>query len=113
MSTPDTFTAKSPDAFAARHPELLAQLRAVLSQYPQVKAAYLFGSYARGDERPDSDVDVYVQIDHSKGQFGLFELYDLNADVSNAVATKVDIVTSMRGLLLEYASDDLTLIYSN
>ena len=66
MSTPESITARPPDAFAARHPRLLRQLRAVLAKYP-VKAAYLFGSYARGDERPDSDVDVYVEIDRSQG----------------------------------------------
>jgi predicted nucleotidyltransferase len=30
----------------------------------QMKAFYLFGSRARGDHRPDSDVDVAVFLDH-------------------------------------------------
>ncbi len=112
MPSSDSFTARSPEAFARRHPELLCQLREVLAKYP-VKAAYLFGSYARGDERRDSDVDVYVQIDRSKGSFGLFELHNLHEDLKQATNKEIGISTAMEGLLLEYAADDLTLIYSD
>lgn len=35
-------------------------LRAALAEVPGVKAAFLFGSLARGDAREDSDVDVLV-----------------------------------------------------
>ncbi|MBI3268305.1 MAG: nucleotidyltransferase domain-containing protein [Planctomycetes bacterium] len=37
---------------------LVAGLRTTLSVYPELAAAYLFGSTARGDARPDSDLDV-------------------------------------------------------
>jgi len=30
--------------------------------HPCVKAIYIFGSVARGDYRPDSDVDIYVEV---------------------------------------------------
>jgi predicted nucleotidyltransferase len=35
-------------------------LRAALADVPGVEVAFLFGSFARGDPRPDSDVDVLV-----------------------------------------------------
>lgn len=38
----------------------LAPLVALFSAEPGVQAVWLFGSRARGDERPDSDVDVAV-----------------------------------------------------
>ncbi|MEJ7672458.1 MAG: nucleotidyltransferase domain-containing protein [Chitinophagaceae bacterium] len=31
-----------------------------------VKEVYLFGSYARGDAKEDSDVDLIVEIDDTK-----------------------------------------------
>ena len=37
-------------------------LVAYLAAQPDVLAAYLFGSYARGDARPDSDVDLAVLL---------------------------------------------------
>lgn len=42
--------------------ELVEELRAVLADVPEVAFAYLFGSHARGDARPDSDVDVAVML---------------------------------------------------
>ncbi|MCY4026436.1 MAG: nucleotidyltransferase domain-containing protein [Acidobacteria bacterium] len=49
---------------------LAAPLRSVLAHrlrdHPMVRAAWLFGSRARGTERPDSDVDVAVLIDDAR-----------------------------------------------
>lgn len=36
------------------------QLRVVLSAFPQIELAVLFGSFARGQQRPDSDIDIAV-----------------------------------------------------
>jgi predicted nucleotidyltransferase len=38
--------------------ELVQQLAAVLREYPEIAAAYLFGSVVRGDQRPESDIDL-------------------------------------------------------
>lgn len=37
---------------------MLSQLTALLSRYPQIKLAILFGSQATGNVRPDSDIDL-------------------------------------------------------
>lgn len=39
--------------------EVLAEIRAVLAKYPLAKAV-VFGSRARGDHRPNSDIDIAV-----------------------------------------------------
>ena len=35
-------------------------LRAELSRLPEVRAAYLYGSRARGDYKPQSDIDIAI-----------------------------------------------------
>jgi predicted nucleotidyltransferase len=41
--------------------DLIAELRALLVAYPEpVACAYLYGSTARGDAKPSSDVDIAV-----------------------------------------------------
>ena len=40
-----------------------------------VLKAWLFGSFARGEEKPDSDVDLLVMFDHST-PIGLFDLVE-------------------------------------
>ncbi len=42
---------------------LLQRLAAVLAERPEVCEAYLFGSRARGEEQPHSDLDVAVYVD--------------------------------------------------
>ena len=61
---------------------------------PVVKA-WLFGSYARGEETPDSDVDILVALDYSQPVglrfFGMYE------DLKDLLGRDVDLV-SERGL---------------
>jgi uncharacterized protein len=40
--------------------DTVSQLSVVLSEFPQIELAVLFGSIARGRERPESDVDIAV-----------------------------------------------------
>lgn len=35
-------------------------LRAELHRFPEVRAAYLYGSRARGDYKPQSDIDIAI-----------------------------------------------------
>lgn len=44
------------------HWSTLAQLRTALRTEPGVRAAVLFGSLARGDDRAESDVDLLVEL---------------------------------------------------
>lgn len=39
-------------------------LQELLAVYPEVKLAILYGSFAKGTERPDSDIDLAVAKDH-------------------------------------------------
>ncbi len=36
--------------------------------------AWLFGSYSRGEETPESDIDILVDYDRSEGKISLFKM---------------------------------------
>lgn len=55
-----------------------------------VKSLALFGSTARGDARPDSDVDLLVEFDRP---VGLFAFLDLKNYLERLLARPVDLVT--------------------
>lgn len=56
-----------------------------------VEHIYLFGSYARGDAKPDSDVDLRID----KGQLrGLFQLAGLQIAFEDRLGTRVDLLPS-------------------
>jgi predicted nucleotidyltransferase len=58
------------------------------SRYPIHRLA-LFGSWARGDAREDSDVDVLVEVD---GSIGL-RFVDLADEIERALGRHVDLVS--------------------
>jgi hypothetical protein len=51
----------------------------------------VFGSVARGDERPDSDVDFLVDLEPGRS---LFDLGGLHADLESLLGRPVDLVTA-------------------
>jgi len=51
----------------------------------------LFGSVARGEAGPDSDIDLAVELDRDK-QIGLFGLVALERRLSELLGRKVDLL---------------------
>ncbi|MBR4533994.1 MAG: nucleotidyltransferase domain-containing protein [Bacteroidaceae bacterium] len=77
-----------------------------------VLKAWLFGSYSRGEQRPDSDVDILVSLD-SEAHVGLFKLSGMHLDLQDLLKMRVDLVTD-KGLMpfaRESAEHDKKLIY--
>jgi len=56
-----------------------------------VQHLYLFGSTARGEARPDSDVDLF--FDHERGKLGLFQLMKVKGTAASILGCKTDIMT--------------------
>lgn len=59
-----------------------------------VNEVYLFGSYARGDAREDSDVDLIVEIDDTLKRLSLFDFIKLQLGIEESLNKKVDLVES-------------------
>jgi predicted nucleotidyltransferase len=72
--------------------ELLAQLKDMLPMLKQqyhVQTLEVFGSFVRGDERKNSDLDLLVTFDEVPT---LFKFVALENDISDALGVKVDLV---------------------
>lgn len=57
-----------------------------------VLKAYLFGSYARNQADPSSDIDILVDLDYTK-RIGL-EFIQMQIDLEEILGVKVDLVSS-------------------
>lgn len=74
--------------------EELRRLRPELAKRYPIKELGVFGSYARGEQRPDSDLDILVDFD---GSVTLFGLWDIEREISREIGVPVDLVPR-RGL---------------
>ncbi len=57
--------------------------------------AAVFGSVARGSARPDSDLDILIEVDPER-RIGLFEYAELCEDIAKLFPVSVDIANSHR-----------------
>lgn len=71
--------------------EHIKQVITVFFEKKPVKKVWLFGSYARGEADDNSDVDVLVDIDHSK-PVG-WEYYVWRDELVALLKKKVDVVS--------------------
>ena len=61
----------------------------VLRRYDVRKAA-IFGSFVKGEEREDSDIDILVEF---KGEKSLLDLAGLKIELEEILERKVDVLT--------------------
>ena len=53
---------------------------------------YLVGSYARGEQKKNSDIDILIEIPKGR-KFSLFDLVGVQLDLEKILGKKVDILT--------------------
>lgn len=88
------------------------QIKAYLKTQP-IKKMWVFGSFSRGEERPDSDIDLLVQYDRENNRIGLFTIIRIQQQLQDMLGRKIDLVEE--GTLMPFAVDsanqDKILIY--
>ena len=57
-----------------------------------IKTVALFGSFTRGEDQPDSDVDVLVEFSENS-HIGFFTYAEIQRNLTEAIGRKVDLVT--------------------
>jgi uncharacterized protein len=69
----------------------LRQIQPVLQQTYQVAQVGIFGSYVRGEQSADSDLDILVEFT-PEARFGLVKFCELENYLSETLNLKVDLV---------------------
>jgi predicted nucleotidyltransferase len=73
----------------SRHKELFEKIYSFLEKEGATKIA-VFGSYARGEEMPGSDIDILVEFSKTKS---LLTLVRIERELSYILGVKVDLLT--------------------
>ncbi len=83
----------------------LARDKPELQKRFKVSKMALFGSYARGDQQPDSDVDILVEVDPSIG----LDFVTLANQIEKMLGITVDLVSSraVTPLAMKYIEPEL------
>lgn len=69
---------------------LKKQIVPILKKH-HVKKAGIFGSYARGEQKKNSDVDILIEVKAVK--FSLLDMVRLEREIEGTIGLKVDLLT--------------------
>lgn len=89
---------------------VVEQLKNGIEKFPLVEKAWIYGSFASGDDGPKSDVDIALQTNE---KFTYFDLAEVQYQLENKINRKVDVgfIDSFKPYVFEHVKADLKLIY--
>ena len=73
--------------------DVVEVLRTVMPRHPEIRKVCLFGSFARGEQGPDSDVDLLAV---PEGRRTFAQDFSLREDLSEALSRDVDFVIALQ-----------------
>lgn len=93
---------------------IVRKIKQFLKKDGRIHKAWIFGSFARGDDRPGSDIDMMIE-DIENGKFNYFDLADIQYKLEQILNRKVDIgfASSLREGVAETIQNEAKLIYEN
>ena len=72
-------------------------IKEICGHLPETQAIYLFGSYASGHARPDSDIDIAVLLPFARaGSFSITDQIGLANHLAISLGRQVDLVNLRR-----------------
>lgn len=92
--------------------EIREKIRPICEQY-KVEKVWLFGSYARGEAREDSDVDLHVKASE---EMRFLELGGLYADFEESLGKEIDLITKIPEeykIFRKYVEREAILLYDS
>jgi hypothetical protein len=92
--------------------QVLTNIIAEYFKTQPILRAWLFGSFARGEATPESDVDILVEFDHSS-PIGLFTYAQIWRELQERLGREVDLVEegTLKPFAVKSANRDKKLVY--
>lgn len=89
--------------------EMFRKIARLLEEQGAKKIA-IFGSYVRGEEKPESDIDILVEFKERKS---LLEFVKIERELSQSVGIKVDLLTekAISPYLIDRIKSEMEVIY--
>jgi uncharacterized protein len=74
--------------------EILSRIKQIVNNTEPLATVILYGSFARGDNKKDSDIDILILIDKDKISYAdekriKYPLYDLEFDTGKVISPMV------------------------
>jgi uncharacterized protein len=95
--TPSTDASGSSSSSPEKSEPLAGMIQTLKAMLPELRDRYgvillgVFGSYVRGEQTPNSDLDLLVEFDPAV-RFGLLTFCELENTLSDRLTVKVDLV---------------------
>lgn len=85
-------------------------IKKIIEPFIAIRKAWIYGSFARGDDKPGSDIDIAIEADDS---FSYFDLAEIQHQIEQAVNRSVDIgfMDSFKPHIRQHVEQDLKLVY--
>jgi len=90
--------------------EIINRLASGIKNFEAIHSAWIYGSFSRGDDSPESDIDLAIKADE---KFSYFDLAEVKFHLEKQVNRKIDIgfFDSFKPYILDNVKPDLKLIY--
>ncbi len=90
--------------------KIIQMIKNTLKRFPKIRTAWIYGSFARGDDTPDSDIDLAIR---TEGGFSYFDLAEIQHQLEKEINLKIDIgfIDSFKPGIFRNLQPDLKLIY--
>ncbi|MFH2142299.1 MAG: nucleotidyltransferase domain-containing protein [Bacteroidota bacterium] len=91
---------------------IIRKIKNYLAKDGRVTKAWLFGSFARGEDDYKSDIDVMIEVPQDS-KFSLFDLADIQYYMEKLIDKKVDLVMSegIKPHVMDSIRPDLKIVY--
>lgn len=73
--------------------DIMAAVQKAALVFPAIEKVFLFGSFARGEETPESDIDLRLEI-AEESTFSLFDLNRFKTNIEKETGRSVDAITA-------------------